>query len=50
MTEPSSKSKPEVPKNISLSLEYAYDQDYEQDKGGTDEEAQTVTTQLAMGF
>ncbi|MEF8942555.1 MAG: LbtU family siderophore porin [Desulfohalobiaceae bacterium] len=36
--------------NVSLSLEYAYDQDYDQDKGGTGDEAQTITTQLAMGF
>ncbi len=36
--------------NVSLSLEYAYDQDYDQDKGGTDDEAQTITTQLAMEF
>lgn len=36
--------------NVTLSLEYAYDQDYDQDKGGTDEEAQTVTAQLATGF
>ena len=36
--------------NVTLSLEYAYDQDYDQDKGRTDEEAQTVTTQLAMEF
>jgi len=36
--------------NVSLSLEYAYDQDYDQDKGGTGDDAQTITTQLAMGF
>lgn len=36
--------------NLSLSLEYALDQDYERDKGGTGNEAQTVTTQLAMSF
>ncbi|MFP4393607.1 MAG: LbtU family siderophore porin [Desulfohalobiaceae bacterium] len=34
----------------SLSLEYAYDEDYSQPQGGTGEEAHTVTTQLAVEF
>jgi len=36
--------------NVSLSLEYAYDEDYEQSEGGSGEEAHTVTTQVAAGF
>ncbi|MGM0425354.1 MAG: LbtU family siderophore porin [Thermodesulfobacteriota bacterium] len=33
-----------------LSLEYAYDEDYSESKGGTGDEAHTVTTQLAVEF
>lgn len=33
-----------------LSLEYAYDEDYSQSKGGTGEEGHRVTTQLAVEF
>ena len=35
---------------VSLSLEYAYDQDYDQDEGGTDEQAHKVTSQVALDF
>lgn len=36
--------------NTSLALEWAYDKDYDQDKGGTGEDANIVTLQLAAVF
>jgi uncharacterized coiled-coil protein SlyX len=36
--------------NTALSLEYAYDTDYDKDDGGTGDNANTVTAQLAVTF
>lgn len=36
--------------DVDLSLEYAYDQDYDLDQGGTDEDAQALTAQLHVEF
>jgi hypothetical protein len=35
---------------ILVSLEYAYDEDYDESDGGSGEEAHTLTTQIAMEF
>jgi hypothetical protein len=35
---------------VFVSLEYAYDEDYDQSDGGTDEEAHTLTSQVALEF
>lgn len=36
--------------NITTAIEYKYDQDYDLGSGGTDEDAHTVTVELALGF
>lgn len=40
----------EVVENLGVSLEYAYDTDYDESDGGTDENASTITVQLALEF
>ena len=35
---------------VSLSLEYAYDEDYSRSEGGTGEDAHTITSQMALAF